>query len=245
MQPAGIDKPMRLVAEDRLEARLAAQHRERHAVHVARRRGQRRIEVRMGVEPQDEQFAPRLGRMAGDAADRPHRQAVIAAEHDRRPPGAHDRVSLARQQPRPGRDLGEPLALPSGAGARMGAGGSEIAPVLDVVPEIPERFHDARGAQHGRAHRRAGHARAGFDRRAEDGDRLPGRLSRLPIPVGLAARLPAQDRPLRHEPEGAIRRAGAAERGILRQTKRNAAAPWEDPLRGVPAQGGPARPDTT
>ena len=180
MQPAGIDKPVRLVAEHRLEAGLAAQHRERHAVHVARRRSQRRVEVRMGVEPEDEQLAPRLGRVAGDAADRPHRQAVIAAEHDRRPPRARDRVGLARQEPRPGRDLGERVGLAFRRGRANGRRRGEIAPVLDVVPQIPEQSYDARDAKHGRPHRRAGNPRARFDRRAEDGDRLPGRLARLP-----------------------------------------------------------------
>ena len=101
----------------------------------------------------------------------------------------------------------------------MGGGGSEIAPVLDVVAEIPQRFHDARGAQHGRPHRRAGHARARLDRRAEDGDRPSGRLALLPVPVGLAARLPAQDLPLR--------RTEAAP--VLEDSRRRAGNPLKSP----------------
>ena len=72
----------------------------------------------MSVEPQNEQLAPRLRRIAGDAADRPHRQAVIAAEYDRRPSGARDCIGFAGQQPRPGRDLGEPMRLAFRRGRR-------------------------------------------------------------------------------------------------------------------------------
>ncbi len=187
---------MRLLAEHGFQTGFAGEHRRGHAVHVAGRRGQWRVEIRMGVEPQNEQLASRLGRMAGDAADGPHRQTVIAAEHDWRPPGADDRVSLARQQSGPGGDVGEPMRLAFGRSRvdqRMGR--SEIAPVLNVVTEVPQRFHNARRAQHGRSHRRAGHARARVDRRAEDGDRLSARLTPLPRRISPAACLPAQDLP--------------------------------------------------
>ena len=50
-------------------------------------------------------------------------------------------------------------------------GKREVAPVLDVVAEIPERFDDSRRAQHGGPHRRARNARPRIDRRAENGDR--------------------------------------------------------------------------
>ena len=133
----------------------------------------------MGVEPQDEQLAPRLGRETGDSADRTHGKAVIAAKHDRRPPGAGDRIGFAGQQPRPGCDLGEPMGLAFRRG-RVGQGRrkSEIAPVLDVVAEIPQGVYNARRAQHGRSHRRARHARPRLDRGAENGDRAGKRQNR-------------------------------------------------------------------
>ena len=126
----------------------------------------------MSVEPQNEQFAPRLNRMAGDAADGPHRQAVIAAEYDRRASGPRDCIGFASQRPRPGRHIGEPMRLAFRRGRvdkRMGRG--EVAAVLDVMAEVPQRLHDPGGAQHGRPHRRARHACPRLDRRAEDGDR--------------------------------------------------------------------------
>ncbi len=119
MHVRGIDRGPRLAFEQGLEARLAAQHRDRHAVHVAGGRGGRGVVVRMGVEPEDEQFSPRLGGVARDAADRPHRQRVVAAEHQRQPPLAQDRVGLARQVARPGGDLGE-MARPAFGRARHG-----------------------------------------------------------------------------------------------------------------------------
>src|ERR1700733_513181 len=151
----------------------------------------------MGVEPQDEQIAPRLGREPGDAADRAHGDAVIAAEHDRRPPRAGDRIGFAGKQPRPGCDLGEPMGLALGYGqVNQWGRRSEIAPVLDVVAEVPQRFYDARCAQHGRSHRGAWHARSRLDGRAENGDRAGKRQKRPAFQTGCAL-LPAQDVSLR------------------------------------------------
>ena len=50
----GTDRDARLVAEQVVEAGLAAQERRRHAVHVAGHGRRRRVVVGMGVEPQHE-----------------------------------------------------------------------------------------------------------------------------------------------------------------------------------------------
>ena len=77
--------------------------------------------------------------------------------------------------------MGEPMRLAFGRGGMDERRGKrEVAPVVDVVAKIPERFDDSRRAQHGRPHRRARDARPRFDRRAENGDRLPGRLTAVP-----------------------------------------------------------------
>ena len=55
-----IDERVRLARRAGPRSRLAAQHRRRHAVHVARGRSRRRVEVGMGVEPQHEQLCARL-----------------------------------------------------------------------------------------------------------------------------------------------------------------------------------------
>ena len=159
MHVRGVDAGARLVAEHRLEARLAAQHRHGHPVHVARDRGLRRVVVRMGVEPEDEQLPPGLHGVARDAADRPHRQTVVAAEHERQPAFAQDRVGLARKVARPGCDLGEMAGPAFGrTGMRERLPGGEVAEVDHVVTELPERPDDPRGAQHRRPHRAAGYA---------------------------------------------------------------------------------------
>ena len=179
-----------------LQARLATQHGERHAVHVAGGRGERRVEVRMGVEPKHEQLAPRLRRVPRHAADRSHRQAVIAAKHDRGPPGARRGVGLPRQQSRPGRHVGEPMR-PAFRGRRIDArmGKHEIAPILDIEAEIAERFDDPRRSQHRGPHRGACNAGARFDRRAENGDRLSGRPAPLAFGNVFAAVFSVQDPP--------------------------------------------------
>ena len=110
MQPAGLDEAVGSSPNTLLETGFAAQHRRRHAVHIAGGRRQRRVEVRMSVEPKHEEFAPRLGRMPRHAADRTHREAVIAAKHDRGAPGVRNRVGLPRQDTRPGGHMGEPIA---------------------------------------------------------------------------------------------------------------------------------------
>ena len=156
MHVGRVDNRLRLAVEQGLEARLAAQHRDRHAVHVARGRGRRRVVVRMGVEPQDEQLAPCLGGVARHSGDRPHRQAVVAAEHQRQPPLAQDRMGLAREVACPGGDFRE-MARPAFGRARVAGGmaGSEVAEVHDLVPELAERPDDPRRAQHRRTHRAA------------------------------------------------------------------------------------------
>ena len=92
--------------------------------------------------------------------------------------------------------MGEPMRLAFGR-KRVddGMGVGQIAPVLDVVAELPQRFDDSRRAQHCGSHRRAGDARARFDRRAENGYRPPPPAGRLRFGTVLAARLSVQDPP--------------------------------------------------
>src|SRR5690348_15148559 len=59
---------------------IAAERAKNHAVDIARWAGLRRIEVGMGVEPDD---AGRIDRV-GDAAAGAERDAMVAAENDRR-----------------------------------------------------------------------------------------------------------------------------------------------------------------
>ena len=178
---SGAIEPRGSSSKSESKSGLAAQHRSRHPVQVAGRRGQRRIEVRVGVEPKDEELASRLGGEPRDARDGTHRQAVVAAERDGRPALAHDLVGLARQRPRPGGDFGETASLALGRRQLRQRGGGEIAPIADVMAEVAQRLDDACRPQHRRPHGAAGDARAGLDRRADDGDRL-----RTPRPLSQA-----------------------------------------------------------
>jgi len=176
MEVARIDERVRLLAEQALESRFAAQHRRRHAVHGARGRGRRGVEVGVRVEPQHKQLAARLGRMARDAADRAHRQAVVAADHDRRPPGLQRLVGLAADEARPRGDAGViARRAAQRRDRRLGRGKREIARILHLVAEAREDARQTGDAQHRRPHRGAGEARPVFDRRPQDRQRAPAR----------------------------------------------------------------------
>jgi hypothetical protein len=81
----------------------------------------------------------------------------------------------------------------------------DIAPVFDVVTEVPQRLHNPCRAQHGRSHRGAGHARPRFHRRAEEGDR-PWKGQSRPAAVP-GDRFRAQDVSFRTKQRQAVLRA--------------------------------------
>ena len=92
--------------QDAVEAGLAAEEGDRHAVHVAGWRGRRRVVIGMRVEPQHEQRALGFRRMARHARDAAHRQAVVAAEEDREGAALHRAIGRVVDGPRPAGDLG-------------------------------------------------------------------------------------------------------------------------------------------
>ena len=125
---------------------------------------------------------PDLAGMAGDAGDRAHGERVVAAEDDGKTPLPHNGVGFARQKARPGGNFGEMAGLAlRRAGMDEGVGQRQIAAVDDVLAELFQRSHDARGAQHRRTHGAAGDAGPCFDGDAEDADRLAARLPEIPI----------------------------------------------------------------
>src|SRR5919107_4089914 len=71
------------LAADPDEVGVAAsrESRQGHAVDVARRRGRRRVEIRVGINPDHTRPQPRSG--AGDPGDGPDRDGVIPPEEDR------------------------------------------------------------------------------------------------------------------------------------------------------------------
>jgi hypothetical protein len=143
----------RMVAEQFVEAGLAAQKRRRHAVHVAGLRGLRRVVVGMGIEPHHEQRPALLLPVARDAVHRSHRQRVIAAHEDRNRAGARQRIGAFA-------DLADPAldrVVIFGVRRRRTLGGRNFRPghvavVLDGKAELIEDAADARGAQRVRPH---------------------------------------------------------------------------------------------
>jgi hypothetical protein len=118
-----------LVPEHRVEARLADEQGRRHAVHVAGRRGDGGIEVRVRVESEHEKGTPDLARVASDAVDRAHAEAVVAAEHEREGSVPRDGVGALGDEPGPSRNLRQVAGLlrkllPKGSAAGAGVGRS-------------------------------------------------------------------------------------------------------------------------
>ena len=106
--------------------------------------------------------------------DRSHREAVIAAEHDRKGALVRDGVGALAQGARPRRDLGEVAGLIGGRRRfeRDRRRRHHVAEIFDDVPELAQAVEEPGDPQGRRPHDRAGLARADIDRRAEDRDAL-------------------------------------------------------------------------
>ena len=137
-------------------------------------RGLGGVVVGVGVEPEHGDLAALLGARAGDAADRAHRDRVVAAEEDRH-----------AGRPRPSRRRGRGWCGSSRRSRRDGGSGRrgaaamatgaardlvERAAVGDAVAEVAEGAHEAGGPQRLRSHRRAARRGAELEADAEERD---------------------------------------------------------------------------
>ena len=158
--------------QDAVEARLAAEEGDRHAVHVAGRRGRRRVEIGMRVEPQHEQRPPGLGGMARDARDAAHRQAVVAAEEDREGAALHRAVGRLRRWPASSR-RSRPHCAPRPSSRIDGSATGSTSPRSTTsIAERSEGRLDVGDPQRFRTHDAAAAAGAGVDRCADQVDIL-------------------------------------------------------------------------
>ena len=125
----------RLDAADRHEFRraVAAQARDRHAVHVAARRQHVGVEIRMGVEPEHAQLASRVAAMPGGGTDRADRETVIATEQHRHAPA--ERVRRAPPRAR----AGSRQSLRAGADSRPRAAATDSAGPLRLPRSTTSR----------------------------------------------------------------------------------------------------------
>ena len=110
----------------------------------------RRVEVAVGIEPEDEEGFADVAAVARDAGDRAHRDRVVAAEEDRPGAGLEALVAGGARLAGEGVDLGlrgEPAV------------GAEVAAVLDEIAEVGEALGELGDAQGFGAHRRRRGAR--------------------------------------------------------------------------------------
>ena len=91
----------RLIAEQLVEPRLAAQERGRHAVHIAGDGGARGVVIGVGVEPEQEQLTALLLPIARHAIHRSHRQRVIAAQEQRNGAAMRKLIGASADRARP------------------------------------------------------------------------------------------------------------------------------------------------
>ena len=143
---------------------------DRGAVQIARGRGQRRVEIAVGVQPQQKQRPVRAGGIGGSPRNRAQRQRVVAAEDDRQAALRQGVVNLVAQNLRPAQHFGQ------GVNRRIGAGGSgqvrqgDVAPVLHRMTQFAHRCGQTRDTVGGRAHHATGAALAVVDGGADQDD---------------------------------------------------------------------------
>ena len=125
--------------QNAVEAALAAEEGDRHAVHVARRRGRRRVVIGMRVEPQHEQRPADLRGMARHARDAAHGEAVVAAEEDRERAALHRAIGRGLDGTRPAGDLRRIARLAGEPDRRIGDR-HDVAGVEDVEAERGEAW---------------------------------------------------------------------------------------------------------
>ena len=155
--------------QDAVEAGLAAEEGDRHAVHVARRRGRRRVEIGMRVEPQHEQRAVDLRGMARDARNAAHRQAVVAAQEHRESAALHRPVGRVLDGACPAGDLGRIERSARQADRSIGDR-RDVTVIGDLIAERGKRCLELGDPQRCRAHDAAAAAGADVDRRADQVD---------------------------------------------------------------------------
>ncbi len=145
----------------------AERGRQHHPVDVAGEARLRRVEVTVRVEPQHA-----AGAVAPQAGERPERDGVVTAEHERH-------VTLLARPPDERRHLGARgldlleeaqllVALRLGLGHRRG----HVAPVGALAAELLDSPFEPGVANRGRAHVHAAPVLAEVERRADDGDGL-------------------------------------------------------------------------
>ena len=128
------------VAEAReFRGAMARDHGHGHAVNVAGRRRVGRVEIGMGIEPQDEQRPVPLGAIARDGGDGPNADAVIPAEKDGELTVFDGLVDRVMDRPAPVHDLVE-MAI-TVFGVVLGVDRSrQVALINDIETKAPQRL---------------------------------------------------------------------------------------------------------
>src|SRR5512147_1951882 len=157
--PARVDRTHRAADLDQGLLPVSAQAGDRHAMYVAARRQRVRIEVSMGVQPQNAQALALLPAMTCDGTDAADRQAVVTSEQQwqstRRKLGMHGLV----HEPVPGDDFAQ-VTVPVDW-RQPGIGRAAEVAAIDDFEAVPlEHRRDLRHAQRLRPHARAPHAGA-------------------------------------------------------------------------------------
>src|SRR5947209_6236488 len=139
----------------------------RHPVYVAGRRGQRRVDVAVRVDPD---HPGRLAARPPDAGDRAHRDRVVAAEHQRKRALRDDVVDDSGQLVADRLDDREVLRVLLGNARRLGDRDAQVAVVGHRDAELLQRLLQPRVADRRGTHVDAAAVGAQVHRHADDVD---------------------------------------------------------------------------
>lgn len=145
---------------------------EAHSMDVAARSRLWRVDVGVGVEPDDAERnvgSRELGHRAGDGADG---NGVVAAEDEGEAAGVENFANGFRECAVDGEDGVDEAQVGASAGDGFGDGDGQVAEVLDIVAESGEACVDTCDAQGGGSHVYAAAARTEVEWDADDADAL-------------------------------------------------------------------------
>ena len=151
----------------------AEQAGDRHAVHVPARCDRGRVEVRVGVEPQDTQLLALGSTVLNHGRDRSHGQAVVAPHGDREAPLPEFLADGVPQRGVPRDDLGQ-MAITVDRWQLRIVGSGQIADVDNGVAEALEGFLDPSHAQRAGPESRSDDTGADVGGRADETDSFHG-----------------------------------------------------------------------
>ena len=143
---------------------------DRRAMQVARNRGQRRVEIAVRIQPQQEQRPANARRVLCRPCNRTQGQTVVAAKHHRQFARRHRLADGGAQDAGPGQRLGQLVHRRVRTFRLRQDARHQIAAINDLMAQLGQRRGQSGHAIGGRAHQATPAPLAGIDRRSDQGN---------------------------------------------------------------------------